>query len=206
VVVRNEGLTVINGLTSQSDIVISAGTGIILSEQTHGITLSNPFFIEPCTWRVTGVAFNTAIFATGSYYPMVMAWGPYTMTPSNCYSGTPILLGIPGPGGFTYGQFNMPPGIWTLDGTIILFLQNGLGVQLNMQLRNYFYQIQFPSIDFFQPIALTGTAGWFQHHFSYTLSDKEIPPGEQFSVHFTSTGTPTTSLVYFTDFTMIKVA
>jgi hypothetical protein len=197
VVLRNEGLVVINGLASQSNIVIGGGTGLIVSEQTHSVTLTNPFFISPCTWRAQGVAFLWNVGAVGTYQPLIMAWAPYTMTPANCYVGTPILQGIPGPGPATYGQLNMPPGIWTLDATIIFFLTNGLGVQLNLQFRNYFYQIQFPSVNFFQPNTAPGTSGFFQHHFSITFSDKEIPPGEQFSVHYTSTVTPTAQVVYW---------
>ena len=168
-------------------------------------TLTNPFFIPPCTWRAQGLSFLWNIAAVGTYQPLLMAWAPYTMAPANCYTGTPILRGIPGPLG-TYGQLNMPPGIWTLDGTLMFFLQDGLGVQLNLQFRNYFYQIQFPSINFFQPSTAPGTAGFFQHHFSITFSDKEIPPGEQFSVHYTSTGSPTTQFVFWSDFVMTKIA
>jgi hypothetical protein len=202
---RNEGLVIINGLASQSDIVIAPGVGIELTTQPHGVTLSNPFFIPPCTFSIGGLSILWNIAATGSYIPLTIGWGPFSMAPANCYNSTPIFLGIPGPLGI-YGQFNMPPGIWTMDGTIVFFLQNGLGVQLNLQFRNYFYVIQLPSVNFYQPPASPGTSGYFQHHFSMTLSDREIPAGSQFSLHFTSTGTPTSSVVFFSEFSMTKIA
>jgi hypothetical protein len=173
-----------------------------MTTQDHGVTLINPFYIPPCTWSISGLSLLWNIFSTGTYQPLFIGWGSYSMAPAQCYNGTPILTQVGG----VYGQFNMPPGIWTMDGTIVFFLQNGGMVQLNMQFRNYFYVIQLPSINFFQPPALLGAAGYFQHHFSITLSDKEIPAGSQFSLHFTSTGTPTSSVLFYSQFTMTKIA
>jgi hypothetical protein len=200
VVVRNEGLISVNGLTDPVNIEIVAGVGINVTEQEHGITLVNPFYIAPCTWTVVGLGTLWNIFATSSYQPLYIGWSNYSMIPEYCYDGTPILTEVGG----IYGQFNMPPGIWTMDGTIMFYIQNGGMVQLTLQFRSVFYSIALPSVNFFE--RLSGTAGYYQHHFSLTLTDKQIPAGTQFSLQFTSSGTPTTSFVYYTEFNMTRIA
>jgi hypothetical protein len=202
--IRNTGVFGLNGYNVSRNMDVVPGYGIEYVNQTQGnITFRNRFFSPNCESFSPGVSVVSAIPPTGtSWQPLIQAWTPEIKTPANCYVPVifqPITVGLNG-----YGVFNMPKGIWTLSIEMTILTQDGVNLQLSLGFVSAFYTLPFSSISF-QQVYTSITYLYTQYQYEITLSSLEIPEGTQFSLHYQSTSTPTQTLVFYTEFRMIRI-
>lgn len=202
--IANTGIYGLNGYNVSRNMDIVPGYGIEYVNQTRGnITYRNKFYSPPCESVCPGIFTLTGIVATGpAWQPFIQAWTPEQFNPPGCYPNTifqPLQVGL-----FGYGVFNMPKGIWTLSVTLVLFAQDGVNVQLSLGFHSAFYTIPFNSISF-QQKPTTATYLYVQYNYELTISSLEIPEGTQFSLHYQSSGAPNGSVIYYSEFKMIRV-
>lgn len=208
IVFENKGITSINGLnTSATAIQIIPGFGISSVQNGPKQTLTNEFFVPPCTVESQGLTVLVDVQPVGGWTPFPQTWLPETKTPANC-TDTNVFVSIPF-GFLTYGQFNMPKGIWTLSMTMIITNIDGLNIDYSFGFISAFENILFNSFSFLQERDLPATRLtylYLYYHVELTLTNAIIPEGTQFSLHYWANGDPTSFVVTMTNFQLIRIA
>jgi hypothetical protein len=213
----NTGIVNINGLTSSTNVNITSGAGIYITENpsTSTIIVNNAYATVPCQVSTAAFAIVIPFFGNtgGLWASLPQPWLPQQVVPPGC---TPTLIFqnvlVP-PGPTSVGIFRIPDGVWRLSATLLFSFKNGFFCQMSIALRGAGQIIPFTSIAYNEGGVAIGqpfadNAWMYQYyHLEFTFNSVLFPIFREYQLMYnTFGGPPSTSAMWYCEYTMTRIS